>query len=291
MSFTRSNVPYRLVVTDIDGTFLDDDGNLPESNRLALDHCRDLGVRTCLATGRRWTTCNRLLDRLALRESVDFCILNNGMILHEVATGKTLYRREFPHALVLQAVERLNTLSIDPIVLGHNADGLTPDVFHRRDCLRNGDFVAKNPGHCLGLDAFEELRDRHLVELILIGSRPELEQAAAALAGLPVETAILRNSYYADHMLEVTPLGLSKLHGVRELLAHLGLTMDQTMAVGDSENDYQMLAAVPRSIAVSNADARIKAIAREITGSNSEGGFGQAVFRHLGNPLGSKAPA
>ena len=51
-----ASAPYRLVITDVDGTLLDDAGNLPPLNREALIHCRALGVKTCLATGRRWTT-------------------------------------------------------------------------------------------------------------------------------------------------------------------------------------------------------------------------------------------
>src|SRR5262245_22214576 len=117
----KPNPALRLVITDIDGTLLDDAGNLPEINRRALAHCRARGVRTCLATGRRWTTCRRLLDRLELRGLIDYCILNNGMILHDVAAADTLYRRDFPLPLALEAAGRLGSLGLDPIVLGHNA--------------------------------------------------------------------------------------------------------------------------------------------------------------------------
>lgn len=271
----------RLVITDIDGTLLDDAGNLPALNREALIHCRASGVRVCLATGRRWTTCRRLLDRLDLGGLVDFCILNNGMILHDVGAGAALYRRDFPFPLVLETVERLNGLGLDPIALGHNPDGATPDVFHRRDSLLNADFIDKNPSHCIQVGEFRELEGRHLVELILIGARRDLEAAAAALAGLEVETAILRNTYYAEYMLEVTPGGVSKLLGARALLDHLGLGPAAALAVGDSDNDFTLLRDMPHSVAVANADGKVKAVVREITGTNAEGGFGQAVLRRL----------
>lgn len=276
--------PYRLVITDIDGTLLDDDGNLPEINRRALEHCRALGVRSCLATGRRWTTCLRLLDRLELHGLIDFCILNNGMILRDIAEKKTLFRREFPFPLMMQAVERLNAVSLDPVVLGHNHDGLTADVFHRRDSLMNADFVAKNPGHARRVEDWRELRDAHLVELVLIGRREALQAAADTLAGLDVEIAILRNSFYREYMLEITPKGISKLLGADELLGHLGLHRRQAIAVGDSDNDYALLRDFPLSIAVANAEAKVLSVVKEVTGSNAEGGFGQSVFRHIPGP-------
>lgn len=276
-----SYAPYRLVITDVDGTLLDDAGNLPPLNREALIHCRALGVKTCLATGRRWTTCRRLIERLELLGLIDYCILNNGMILHDVRAATTLYRREFPFPLVLEIVARLGAAGLEPLVLGHNPDGATPDVFHRGDSLLNGDFVAKNPGFTVRVERFEELEGRSLVELILIGKRSDLEAAAALLADLAVETALLRNTYYAEYMLEVTPRGVNKLLGARALLGHLGLGPGDALAVGDSENDYHLLKGLPLSIAVANADAKVKAVVRELTGTNAEGGFGQAVLRHI----------
>jgi Cof subfamily protein (haloacid dehalogenase superfamily) len=283
-----SRSPYRLVITDIDGTLLDDDGGLPDLNRKALAHCRDYGVRTCLATGRRWTTCLRLLDRLELRGLIDFCILNNGMMVRDVAREAILFQHDFPLPLLLQAAERLNAIGLEPIVLGHNPDGATADVFHRRDALLNGDFIAKNAGHSRRVDEWTDLDGAHIVELVLIGRQADLRAAAEALAFLDVELAILRNTYYAEYMLEITPKGVSKLMGANQLLGHLGLENHQALALGDSENDYRLLKGFPMSIAVANADARILAAAREITGSNAEGGFGQSVFRHI--PAGAFPP-
>jgi Cof subfamily protein (haloacid dehalogenase superfamily) len=273
--------PYRLVITDIDGTLLDDEGCLPEVNRRALEHCRDMNVRTCLATGRRWTTCLRLLDRLDLGGLIDFCILNNGMMIRDVSRNAVLFQHDFPIPLLLRVAERLNALGLDPIVLGHNPDGATADVFHRHDALLNADFISKNSAHARHVMEWTELDGAHVVELVLIGHQADLRAAADALGSLEVETAILRNTFYAEYMLEITPLGVSKLLGATQLLGHLGLRSDEAIAVGDSENDYQLLRGFPMSIAVANAEARVRAVARELTGGNAEGGFGQAVFRHI----------
>lgn len=278
-SFPHS--PLKLVITDIDGTLLDDDGNLPDINRRALEHCKNRGVKTCLATGRRWTTCSKLLDRLELYPLIDYCILNNGMLVREISKQQILYQREFPLQSVLEIVMRFQTLGLDPIVLGHNQDGKTKDVFHRKDCLMNGDFIAKNPEHALKISDWQELASAHLVELVLIGKKADLQAAAAVLAGLPVEIVLLRNSFYKEYMLEVTPLGVSKWLGVQQLFSHLKITSPQTMAVGDSDNDYELLKNTHFSFAVSNAEKKVKDIVNHHTGENNHGGFGQAVFKLL----------
>ena len=272
---------FHLVITDIDGTLLADDGSLPPDNRAALAHCRAQGVRTCLATGRRWTTCRRLLDRLDLAGLIDYCILNNGMLVKEVAGDRTLFRRDFPLDLLLRAAARLNRAGLDPIALGHNPDGATTDVFHREDALLNGDFIAKNAGHSRRVSDWGELAGEHLVELVLIGGRSDLEAAAALVADLEVETAILKNTYYLEYMLEITPKGVSKLLGADDLLGHMGLSRHQALAIGDSDNDLALLAGIPMSIAVANADPRVLAVAQEVTASNAEAGFARAVRKHI----------
>jgi hydroxymethylpyrimidine pyrophosphatase-like HAD family hydrolase len=210
------------------------------------------------------------------------------MIVQEVATGAALARRDFAFADVMAAIDRLNALGLDPLVLGHNPDGKTRDVFHRLESpglgtLMNGDFIDKNIHHAVQLDDWSRLKDKHLVEIILIGPRQPLQAAAAGLAGLGLEIVIIRNTYYKEYMLEITPRGISKLEGARELLARLGLADGDALVIGDSENDLSMIRHLPDSVAMANADPRVKAAAKEITGSNADGGVGQAVFRRLGS--------
>lgn len=271
----------QLVISDIDGTILDDEGNLPDFNRKALEECKNRGIKTCLATGRRWTTCSKLLDRLELSPLIDFCILNNGMLIREIGPQTILSSREFPFELLLEATARLQTIALDPIVLGHNQDGKTKDVFHRRDCLMNGDFIAKNLEHQKQILDWQELSSAHLVELVLIGKKDDLLAASETLNGLEVEKVLLRNSFYKEYMLEITPLGVSKWQGVQKLFTHLGIESHQSMAVGDSDNDYELLKNTQLSFAVENAEEKIKQIARHITVENNHGGFGQAVFKLL----------
>ena len=133
----------KLVISDIDGTLLDDEGNLPNLNRQALAACNDRGIKTCLATGRRWTTCSKLLERLELHSLIDFCILNNGMLVREIANQKILFSQEFPLTLVLEVTDLLQPLGLDPIVLGHNMVILLQRIWSIKKKLRIG--MSSNP--------------------------------------------------------------------------------------------------------------------------------------------------
>ncbi len=271
---------FRWLITDIDGTLLDDAGGLPPRNRAALEHCRRQGIPVVLATGRRWSTLRRLVDRFGLAALADLAIVNNGMRMHALDTGDVVHAESFPAEQKMATLEVLDALGWDPIALSHNpADGV--DVHYRRLSLLNGDFVAKNAGCCRTWRESRELRDLEVVELILLGPEEELRRAQMALAPLPLETALIRNTFYAGSMLEITPQGVSKLSGARRAAAWLGLDLAEAVAVGDSANDMPLLRSAGRSIAVANAPAAVRECAQETVAAAAACGVAEAVDRHF----------
>ncbi|TKY55945.1 metalloendopeptidase protein [Spatholobus suberectus] len=81
-------------------------------------------------------------------------------------------------------------------------------------------------------------------------------------------------------MLEIVPLGTSKGNGVKVLLDHLGVTAKEIMAIGDGENDVEMLELASLGIALSNGSEKTKAVANVIGLSNDEDGVADAIYRY-----------
>ncbi|KAK4276967.1 hypothetical protein QN277_015050 [Acacia crassicarpa] len=81
-------------------------------------------------------------------------------------------------------------------------------------------------------------------------------------------------------MLEIVPLGTSKGNGVKILLDHLGVTAKEIMAIGDGENDIEMLELASLGIALSNGAEKTKAVANVIGISNDEDGVADAIYRY-----------
>jgi hydroxymethylpyrimidine pyrophosphatase-like HAD family hydrolase len=119
------------------------------------------------------------------------------------------------------------------------------------------------------------LAGRAVVELILLGSEAELTRAQACLAGLPLETALIKNTFYADYMLEITPLNVSKFTGARRLGELLGYTVSEAVAIGDSANDLPLLRGAGRAVAMPEAPAAVRA------GAHETGVVSDTVFRYF----------
>lgn len=85
----------------------------------------------------------------------------------------------------------------------------------------------------------------------------------------------------ADHNFEVEHPDASKGNALRKLAARLGISLENTMAIGDSNNDVSMLTIAGCSVAMGNAHPDIQAIAKEVTLTNIENGVAYAIERKL----------
>lgn len=81
-------------------------------------------------------------------------------------------------------------------------------------------------------------------------------------------------------ILEIVPPGTSKGSGVKILLDHLGVSPKEIMAIGDGENDVEMLELASLGVALSNGSEKAKAVANVIGASNDDNGAADAIYRY-----------
>jgi phosphoglycolate phosphatase (TIGR01487 family) len=81
--------------------------------------------------------------------------------------------------------------------------------------------------------------------------------------------------------IHLQPEGISKGLALRRLAADIGIPVGEFLAVGDSENDLEMIEAAGIGVAVSNAGEEVKAASDYITEKGDGKGFAEAVKRYL----------
>ena len=81
--------------------------------------------------------------------------------------------------------------------------------------------------------------------------------------------------------LEIMPSGVDKGKGIRRLGELYGITADEIMALGDSQNDLDMLKAAGFPVAMANAADEVKAVASYVTASNNDDGVAAAVEKFV----------
>ena len=83
-----------------------------------------------------------------------------------------------------------------------------------------------------------------------------------------------------DTLIEIAPKSVSKLTAIRVLIGEK-YTLDEIIAFGDNFNDIEMLKNVGCGIAVANGRQEVKAIADDITLTNTENGVAHYIKQHL----------
>jgi hydroxymethylpyrimidine pyrophosphatase-like HAD family hydrolase len=75
--------------------------------------------------------------------------------------------------------------------------------------------------------------------------------------------------------------GENKSKGMGMVLAALGIPRENSIAIGDSRNDIDIICAAGLGIAMGNACDELKALAGAITGDCGKGGVGQAIRKFV----------
>jgi hydroxymethylpyrimidine pyrophosphatase-like HAD family hydrolase len=118
----------------------------------------------------------------------------------------------------------------------------------------------------------EKLAQRHIPlsvgHSIVATVEPHHRQVLAAIRELGLDWHIVFNK----GSVMALPAGVTKATGLVSALEELEVTADQTVGVGDAENDQDLLAACGLAVAVANALPSVKQIAHLVT--KSENGAG-----------------
>lgn len=72
-------------------------------------------------------------------------------------------------------------------------------------------------------------------------------------------------------------MGVSKADALRALCAHWGIGTEDTLALGDGDNDLEMLRAAGLGVAMGNASAEVRRAAGFVTEDNDHDGAAHAL--------------
>ena len=81
--------------------------------------------------------------------------------------------------------------------------------------------------------------------------------------------------------MEIVAEGCSKASGLLHLMEYLGVTPEETMAIGDHTNDMEVIQMVGCGVAVANAVEQLKAVADYVTEGERADGVEEAINRFV----------
>lgn len=262
-----------LIVSDLDGTLLDDHKSISMANLEAIDHIRNNSHLFSIATSRYYLSIKHFLRILKIEGPV---ICSNGSLIYDFNKDSILYLNTIDSNIARLTAE---------YTINHNYQFL----------MQSPNLMAVTKGHCR-LSFFENLNRKitnpedHFLPTVIDFTNwhdysnvfqmaiitddtksTELEYQKL-LKGMPVNVMAS-----GKDLVVITPIDSSKAKALSFLSAYYGLKDDDVIFFGDNENDESVFKAFKHCVAMGNAIDDIKNIAEFVTLDNNDGAIAYAL--------------
>lgn len=287
----------QLIVSDMDGTLLNDRMEISESNVSAIREANRLGIKFMVATGRGYTEAVP-----ALREAGIHCpmiTLNGGQVFDEdgiLVENLGIDKKTTQHIIEDVAVRGLyceiitskGIFSDDKVRRIESTTSLlhetNPDTTYKMALVMAVARLELINIHYV--DDFKEILEDHTQEVlkILVFSdvgQSELEPIRNRLAedSRLVVTSSFKNNIEINHAEAQKGIALERFAEKRNI------PMEKVMSIGDNFNDVSMLKVAGASFAVANAEEDVQVHAKYLTSKNTENGVADAIMRCINENL------
>lgn len=269
---------YRLLALDIDGTLLKSNNRLERDTKDAIDYAKEKGAIVTLVSEREFLTANKVAKALKLNYPI---IAHNGAFV-STSLDDPIYTSKIEHEVLLQLVEFLETykchirFSNERLSVGNRPKhknllarmtiGISEPLFYPVTFVDSlSDHLHENNESATDLTV--ELYNDEMAEL---------------KEGLKDFFPSIHVQQKDEQQLILTNANTSKYNGLSFLTNYLGISMLDTIAVGDGLEDLEMIEKAGLGVAMRNAPKVIKEKADWVTRSNNMNGVGymaREVFR------------
>ena len=277
---TNAKAKPRLVATDMDGTLLNDDVEISARNREALEECQRRGIQVILATGKARPAalyaCEKSgLGHLFSEESPGIFI--QGLQVYGPG-GSKLDQRYLPADIVRDAFEYAEKHGV--ACCGFLGDkNVTLESHPLLDELHEKYYEPVSEV----AESIDAILAQSVHKIILLADPPSIinGQVRPHWEGQGLEGKGAKITQAIPTMLELVPEGTSKATGLTKLISEYGIRPEEILAIGDGENDTEMLQLAGTAVAVANATPGLKAIADYVVASNHNDGVAEALEKFI----------
>ncbi len=271
---------YRLLALNIDGTLLRSNGRLQPSTKEAIEFVKGKEVYVTLVTNRHFQSARKLAKALKL----DSLLVTHGGAFISENLDKPLFEKRISEETTFNLVQVLENFNCN-IRLTHerfsigNRKKVSPNLLSK-SILNTSDsmFYPVQFVDSLG----DTLRDEPVsATRIDVHFKHEDEKQEAETVVKEAFDMVDIQSHLSSTSFDIVRKGVSKENGLRALASHLNIPLDQTVAIGDAEDDIGMISSAGLGVAMWNAPFEVKRAADWVTRSNNQQGVDYMVKEHF----------
>ena len=261
----------RLLAIDLDGTLVNHRLEMDPRDVAAVKAASAAGVTVVLATGRMFKSSLRYAEPLGLTGPI---INYQGAVVREIASGEVWYRCE----LSVEMQQRVLAFA-EPRDWHVNA--YVNEVVYTARARPEADLyarVAMVPYEVVG--PLSKWIRQESTKMVLVDLEPAEVPARMAELGAWMRD-VARVTRSLDWFVEVVNPEVSKAKALAMVAERLRIPQSDVCAIGDNTNDEDMVGWAGFGVAMGNAPAGLKELAKYVTGSIAEAGVAQVIQRFV----------
>ena len=236
---------YNVVVTDLDGTLLNNQHQISGHTRRVLHNLCDHGKQLIVATGRHHVDVQGIRDALGLEI---YLITANGAVVHDPG-DRCIYNQTIPPQLAQELIEfprpaelELHIYRGDEWLVAQESPELL--AYH------------KESGFSYRLVDVLTTDKESINKIFFVGEHEVLADLELQLLTRFGDS--LSIAFSTPTCLEAMQKGVNKGNAVKAVLNLMGRDLAEAIAFGDGMNDKEMLTLVGHGVVMGNAHSRLK---------------------------------
>lgn len=263
---------YKLIVSDFDGTLINDEQQILPSVKNAIDSYVAAGGIFAVCTGRMLCCILPRVRELGLKGLVVAC---QGTVIADIESGELLKYGGMEYKDVAGICRNIKELG-HPVNV-YSGDDLYTDIPKDNEYLQMYERI-------VGIDSqyVEENIADFVIKKKLFCQKVAILVAPAQREELYAELKRRLGNKFdvtcsASVLVEIAPITDNKGEAVKFLADKFGIPINKTVAAGDNLNDLTMIKVAGVGVAVGNATESLKDAADFVSVSNNDGAIAQII--------------
>lgn len=270
---------FKMIAIDLDGTLLNSDKEISQENMKYINYAVEKGIKVLICSGRIYTGAKVFAEQFSVEGPMVVC---NGAMIRDVKTGEVYYSNMLSKEDCVKVIDLLHKEGIyfhtyiNDVMYAEKLDYAALYYMIKSKDLRS-DFR-------IDVKVVESVKDiivkssENPSKIVVMSSKSEELSRVRQLVENISTIEVVSSNY--DNF-EILNRGVSKGKALEIISQMFSINREEIIAIGDNENDHSMLEYAGFSVAMGNAEDKIKNICDFVTLSNDEDGVAHAIKKFV----------
>lgn len=261
---------YKLLVVDLDGTLLDNKKQISKKNLESLKKLKNKNILFTISTGRPLKGVIQYKQQLDLKIPA---IFYNGAMIADLTTEKIIFEEHLEFCDV-QKIWNEGMKNKVNIYLWSKQNLYSNFLNNNTNIYKNNLLVDAKK-----IDNIEQFNNSNITKIIWDDKEEKINNLLEEIKNYNLNYTKFCTS--SKNYIEFFNKKVSKAITLNKIIQQLDIKKEEVIAIGDSNNDIEMLEFVGFGVAMENATTEIKKIAKYITFDNENSGVSNVIEKFM----------